>query len=273
MEPKNTCLVNFTINNGTIHCIRKERLGMNRHWHTYYEIILFENGKGRHIINNQIHDIMPRDIAVMRLTDFHEFHIDQSVNCLDIEIPPGVLSKNIINMLSVIDENIIVNLCEEDFHKAKEFCLMIERLNTKTDPFGELYKMHIASVLILFILERMENDFSRKYSEKNIRLKEIITYIQENISTELSIASIAEIFFVSKEYLCSFFKKNTGMTIFSYIRKVRLNRAVELLITTDKKVIEVCELSGFNAISTFMRDFKKEYGVSPSEMRQQITEK
>lgn len=272
MELKNIRLVNFTINNGTIHCIRKERLGMNRHWHTYYEVILFENGKGKHIINNRFYDVVAGDIAIMRLTDFHEFHVEKSVDCLDVEIPPGVLSKNIINMLTVIDEDIIVNLNKEDFRKAKEFCLMIGALNDKTDPFYEHYKMHIASVLVLFILEKMEKDVSKKCSENNIRLKEIITYITENLCTDLSISGIAEKFFVSKEYLCSFFKKNTGVTIFSYIRTARLNRAVELLTTTDKKIIEICEMSGFNAMSTFLRDFKKEYGVSPSEMRQKSIE-
>ena len=101
----------------------------------------------------------------------------------------------------------------------------------------------------------------------NIRIQEIIAYINDNLTEPLSVSKISEKFFISKEYLCTCFKKNTGETLFSYIRKLRLNYAVYLLENTEKKVIEVCELSGFNSLSTFLTNFKREFGITPLQMR------
>ncbi len=265
---KNIELIDFTMSKGVISCVRKEVIGKAPHWHTYYEIELVEKGKGTHIINNETYEETAGDIFIMRLTDFHELQLKEKALHLAVEVPPGLLPDDIAKMMMLVDRNIITHLNDEDFKKAKAMYLMIEERENSNDVINELSKLHLTCALMLFILERVEKDISEKCSQTNIRLREIITYIQENLSSDLSITNIAKNFYVSKEYLCTFFKKNTGVTIFSYIRKVRLNRAVELLATTDKKIIEICELAGFNAMSTFMRDFKKEFGMSPSEMRQ-----
>ena len=265
---KNIELIDFTMGKGVISCVRKEVVGKAPHWHTYYEIELVEKGKGTHIINNEVYEEKEGDIFIMRLTDFHELQLKEKGLHLAVEVPPGLLPDDIAKMMMLVDGNIITHLNDEDFKKAKAMYQMIEERENSNDVITELSKLHLTCALILFILERVEKDISEKCSQTNIRLREIITYIQENLNSDLSITNIAKNFYVSKEYLCTFFKKNTGVTIFSYIRKVRLNRAVELLATTDKKIIEICELAGFNAMSTFMRDFKKEFGMSPSEMRQ-----
>ncbi len=110
-----------------------------------------------------------------------------------------------------------------------------------------------------------------KFKQDDRRIQEILEYINDNLNEHLSVQKIAKQFFISREYLCSYFKKHTGETLFSYIRRQRLNYAVYLLENTDKKVIDICELSGFNAMSTFLSDFKNEFGMTPSQMRKDKT--
>ena len=63
------------------------------------------------------------------------------------------------------------------------------------------------------------------------------------------------------------FKKEFGMSFVSYLTKVRLEHAVELLDNTDEKSYLIAEMVGYTEPNYFSYVFKKQYGVSPSQYR------
>lgn len=95
--------------------------------------------------------------------------------------------------------------------------------------------------------------------------------IQRMISTEcrsqLSLAQIAERYGYSEDYTIRLFKKEFGITPYQYLLKERLTLAEHLLLTTEKSVAEISREVGYNDFSTFYRDFRKRYGMSPTEKR------
>lgn len=252
----------------TIHCHRQKFMGKNSHRHAYYEIELIVNGSGTHIINGNAYEERTGDIFIMRLTDFHEFvHTKETENWV-IEIPTSYVSGDIANMMMQINGDIITNLTNGDFEKAKSIYCMIEEVKDKKEKFYDLLKQHLTLSLILFILDRTDKNISKSASNDE-RLYAIIEYINANIAQpELSINSIAAKFYISRSYLSAFFKKNMGITLSAYLRKIRLSNAAMQLASTNKKVMDISVDSGFNSLTTFLREFKKEYGISPSDMRQ-----
>ena len=70
---------------------------------------------------------------------------------------------------------------------------------------------------------------------------------------------------MNRTKLYSFAKQATELTLANYIRKIRLDKAAELLKTTDKLISEVCYEVGIDSPSYFTRAFKEQFGVSPSE--------
>lgn len=256
-------------NKHSIYCRRQEFISKNQHRHAYYEIEIVVKGKGTHTINGHRYDETVGDIFLMRLTDFHEFEMSESGEHWVVEIPPATIPDEIVKIMTLAENDIIANLDEADFKRAKEMYLMLEDCNDKNDIFSETQKMYLACSMILFIIQRAEKNFVEKCSQKNIQVREIITYIQNNLFEDLSVAKIAENFFITKEYLGAFFKKNTGVSLVAYIRKARLSYAAKLVVTTNKKMIEICEMSGFNSLPTFMRSFRSEFGMTPTEMRKE----
>lgn len=252
----------------TIHCHRQKFMGKNSHRHAYYEIELIVNGSGTHIINGNAYVERTGDIFIMRLTDFHEFvHTKETENWV-IEIPTSFVSGDIANMMMQVNGDIVTNLTNEDFEKAKSIYCMIEEVKAKKEKFYDLLKQHLTLSLILFILDRTDKNISKSASNDK-RLYDIIEYINANIaSPDLSIKNIASKFYLSRNYLSLLFKNNMGITLNAYIRKIRLSNAAMQLTATDKKVIEISADSGFNSVATLQREFKKEYGISPSDMRQ-----
>lgn len=252
----------------TIHCHRQKFMGKNSHRHGYYEIELIVNGSGTHIINGNAYEERTGDIFIMRLTDFHEFvHTKETENWV-IEIPTSFVSGDIANMMMQVNGDIVTNLTNGDFEKAKSIYCMIEEVKDKKEKFYDLLKQHLTLSLILFILDRTDKNISKSASNDK-RLYDIIEYINANIaSPDLSIKNIASKFYLSRNYLSLLFKNNMGITLNAYIRKIRLSNAAMQLTATDKKVIEISADSGFNSVATLQREFKKEYGISPSDMRQ-----
>lgn len=256
-------------NKHSIYCRRQEFISKNQHRHAYYEIEIVVKGKGKHVINGHKYDESVGDIFLMRLTDFHEFEMAESGEHWVVEIPPATIPDEVVKLMTLVENDIIVHLDETDFNRIKEMYLMLEGCNDKNDIFSENQKMYLACSMILFIIQKAEKNFAEKCSQKNIQIREIIEYIQNNLFEDLSVAKIAEKFFITKEYLGAFFKKNTGISLVAYIRKARLSYAAKLVVTTNKKMIEISEMSGFNSLPTFMRTFKSEFGMTPTEMRKE----
>ena len=91
--------------------------------------------------------------------------------------------------------------------------------------------------------------------------------INENIATEdIDIAFMTDKFAMSHSTFYRKVKALTGVSANEYIRKVKLQRAMELLKTGEYNVTEVSMMTGFNNIGYFRRSFKKEFDITPSEV-------
>jgi len=101
----------------------------------------------------------------------------------------------------------------------------------------------------------------------DIHFRNILTYIDEHLHDDLSIQDISKQWFIHPNYLSSLFRKTLGITFSKYLTDKRLNRACELLRTTDLAVSEVAERSGYRDYFYFARLFKKQIGCTPSEYR------
>lgn len=133
----------------------------------------------------------------------------------------------------------------------------------KTNSLNELKKW-IITLLEFVITEIMtiRNDTNINYVRKAKR------YIEENYTDpDLNIDKLCNILFISPNYFSAMFKKSTNMTFTKYITEIRLNKAKELLKSTDKKSFEIAGIIGFSDPNYFSYCFKKNVGLSPSQFR------
>ncbi len=99
-------------------------------------------------------------------------------------------------------------------------------------------------------------------------LEQMRSRMEDNISLE----GLANEFGYSTYYLSKKFKKETGQTFKDYLRQIRLERAKFLLRTTDTSILEISERLQFCSQSYFADSFRKAYGISPTDYREQINE-
>lgn len=100
-------------------------------------------------------------------------------------------------------------------------------------------------------------------------INEIIEYIECNIGESLQLTDLSTLSGISDFHFSRIFKTVTGITLKQYVLGRKLTKALEQLRTTDKSVIEIAMDLGFDYPEVFSRAIKKQFGLSPTDIRNQ----
>jgi two-component system response regulator YesN len=120
---------------------------------------------------------------------------------------------------------------------------------------------------LLGLYERLVREAAVRFSRYNPTVEKAIRFIRANYKDNLSLEVIAEHIPVNPSHLSRTFKREYGEPLTEYINKVRIEKAGELLSTTNMLAYEVAEAVGFNDPTYFSMVFKKHTGVSPKEYK------
>lgn len=137
----------------------------------------------------------------------------------------------------------------------------IEALTTFTDHSLEREMLHKYCLLV------------RNYSVKGYSpiIQKVINQINLNLTSDLSLKNLSEMFNISAGYLSTLFKKETGMTLTDYVNKKRVDHAILLLNTTQLQIQAIASYCGIQDINYFTRIFKKFTGITPKKYRELIS--
>ena len=104
-------------------------------------------------------------------------------------------------------------------------------------------------------------------SKTSIIVKYAILFMNKNFSKSLTREDIARQVGVNEDYLTRIFRKEMGVSLWTYLTELRLDFARRQLLYAGEKIENVAKKSGFSRTSYFTNVFKKRYGVSPSDLR------
>lgn len=107
------------------------------------------------------------------------------------------------------------------------------------------------------------------YKNKS-RMEEAISYIRDNFDKDLNMAVVSNHVSMNYSLFSYAFKQYTGKNFVNYLKEIRMSEAKRLLIQTDLRVIEISQKVGYENEKHFMKIFKKECGVSPTEYRKNM---
>ena len=97
----------------------------------------------------------------------------------------------------------------------------------------------------------------------------VVSRITEDLAQPFSAADIAAELGMSESRFSRFFRRATGNTFTDFVSRVRVNRACQLLMESDKLITHICYEVGFNNVANFNRRFLEIKGMTPSEFRRQ----
>ena len=103
------------------------------------------------------------------------------------------------------------------------------------------------------------------FESDNLHFLQIIRYIHSHYREDLSLGSLAEVMHLNASYVSQLFSRESGTTYRKYLTELRIEKAKELLTTTNLSLSEVSEQVGFNDYFYFLKTFKKLTGISPGK--------
>lgn len=101
--------------------------------------------------------------------------------------------------------------------------------------------------------------------------REIVQYLERNYAREVPLQEIADAVGFNKNYICSVFKRDAGMTIGNCQTVIRIHKAAELISFSDMSLNQVAAATGFTNVSHFNRIFKKVVRIPPGQYRRMFT--
>ena len=121
----------------------------------------------------------------------------------------------------------------------------------------------------------MQNDFVQRVHKVRSRslskpILDCCDYINMHLEEKLSLRELAERFKYSETYLSRKFREETGRSFKEYIRSQRLDQAKALLKDSSLDIRDISDRLHFCSPSYFSEQFKAEFGVSPTQWREQM---
>ena len=102
------------------------------------------------------------------------------------------------------------------------------------------------------------------------QIESIVSRITEDLTQQLSAADLAAELEMTESGFSRFFRRATGNTFTDFVNQVRVNRACQLLMESDRFITHICYEVGFNNVANFNRRFLNVKGMTPSEFRKQV---
>lgn len=162
---------------------------------------------------------------------------------------------------------------EKPFVKLKSIKDLIPVLKNLHEIYYKeaLSEMTVCGYFMMVLDQLLKNN--RDYASKDIneilrsqQVKEMLTYINNNYSLDLTVTSLSEVFYVSYRTLMRLFKEEIGMSPMEYLINFRISTACEMFARNDSySIAEVASACGFTDTKHFLHTFKNKKGMTPSQ--------
>lgn len=208
---------------------------------------------------------LPKPVALFACDDSFALQISEICKINNIPIP-GDLA-----LLGVDNDELICNLSDPpissivlDVEKGGyEAGRLIHQLLTKEKkkPFN----------IVINPIRIEQRHSTERYNISNKYILQVVKYIEENFTSDVSIDSLTKLVPLSRRNLEVKFKKELGISTYQFVLSCRVELFANLLITTNRTLFELAFEAGFNDYKNISRIFKKFKGYTPIEYRQKYS--
>lgn len=231
------------------------------HWHEHIEMHYIMEGECVSKCENDTVSLKQGDVLVINSNELHQgFEGNCRYICL-------ILSPSF-----VVKQNSIINRKVTDGQIKYLFEQIIDEYH-KNDPNSTRAISGYACLLMShlyrnYTYKEYDDSGYRDYSHKAIMMNKIIMHIHGHYTEDISLEDMAEMFHISQYYFCHIFKQFTRKTLKEYVNILRIEKATELLKTTEIPIGNIAFMCGFNDSNYFSRKFREINGRTPRSYRQ-----
>ncbi|HHV97400.1 MAG TPA: helix-turn-helix transcriptional regulator [Clostridiaceae bacterium] len=276
-------LFSLPVNVMWISKIKYEHQILKKHTHDFYHMFYIKKGKGIMHIDENDYDICENEVYLCPPGTYHGMTAEEDIPVNVIEAKFTVSDANLQKLIFDMQKRIKCYTCD--------FYIKLEELMREAFFKSSLHKEIIDTGFTKLLLELARLAKNEDYSCSatvssnfinnsidtikdsagcSVVLKNVLDYINNNYSEDITLKQLAQVGAVSPGYLNKIFKEAFNMSPMKYINHFRLDKAKELMMYSDFNISQISELVGFTSIHYFSRYFKKKENMTPSEYRENV---
>lgn len=243
------------------------------HFHEFDKLVLLISGRVDYCVEDRVYALRPWDVLLVKHHTIHKALIDKSepydriIVYLDRRYfdraMPGVQLMDCFERAGRGD--CLLSAGPEQRQELQRTLEAYEGSSNDSRSGAEAMRdTYIMQLLIRLNSLTAESAGAERHG--GTKLEPVLSYINENLTRELSVQELAERAFLSKYHFMRLFKEETGETVHAYVRQRRLLYAARLIregVPANKAAVD----SGFTDYSTFHRAFRSSFGITPGELK------
>lgn len=238
-------------------------------WHGSYEIAYIKSGRVK--LNKLDHELVLNagDVYVLNNQEVHSYiDIGENTQAVMLNIIPKAIAQ-------YVDDPHIVPTFKQPEGEAREVvCRQMDELFGYDEYKSKLISMKVRAVMysVAYYLIRDCIDNSISYihgsqAEDFDCAKSAIRYMHDNYKNEITLGEIANYVGMTPAHFSKYFKEKTEETFSKYLRRVRLEHAIDDLRSKNMTVKAAATENGFPNVNSFIHSCKSEYGRTPAELK------
>lgn len=254
-----------------------------QHQHEFWEIVIVTRGTGLMAFGRKTLPIKGGDVFVISRDLEHAYRETHSLDIVNIAFDPDFIGSH----HPVLDEWMskdalfavgprwrsgetpgeCLHLGPSEFARALDLVQRLEGELVSASPEARVAAFAYFLLLITLLRRHCLPWEAGGDAAPGTRIGRAVGFIEKHFAEPITIDDIAACSHVSRRHFFRLFEQAVGIAPMEYLKKVRLQKAAAMLLTTDANVTEVAYACGFNDSNYFSTLYHKEFGVSPSRFK------
>ncbi|MEI6276062.1 MAG: AraC family transcriptional regulator [Prolixibacteraceae bacterium] len=255
------------------------------HYHNNFEISFITEGSGKRIVADSIEEFQPGDLVFIGSSLPHvwiadkeqKFLSDRTLEMVFLQFSSNIFFPQLLALPEFKNVKMALEMSErgiqvvgQTLNEVSEIMLQLPYLKG-FDRINNFFRLMDIIGKSDSNINLASDDFMRKqFKPANRRIAQIHDYLMNHYREEVDLNQLAGLVSMAEGSLCRFFKMNVGSSVFEYLNRIKVEFACKLLMDPEMGIVDVCLDSGFNNLSHFNKQFRKNTGVTPSEYRKRF---
>lgn len=238
------------------------------HFHDFDKLVVMIEGKVNYLVENEDYLLRPRDILLVRHHCIHKAVIDRSepyeriIVYLDRDFFSRTLpDARLMDCFDRADEDSRHLLVPDEQQWAALSALFRSYELDSSQAMRDTFMLQL-----MILVGRLIPTVSETSEQMNPKIRDILSYINENLDGDLSVDALAERAWLSRYHFMRLFKAQTGSGVHAYVREKRLLRAARM-IREGVPAVKASASCGFQDYSSFHRAFVSSFSCTPGSLR------
>lgn len=146
--------------------------------------------------------------------------------------------------------------------------LTVNELSDIPNSYISSIQMHDLS--IRFGIGQIYSYTNREQFTRRNFIDDAIDFLNDSYGKKITMAQVAEMYFFTPSYFSKVFKEETGKSFSRYLIELRIEKAKEMLASSQQRIYEIAEAVGYDDVQYFSRTFKDEVGMTPKKFQNYI---